>query len=281
MTIRIAAVQMDIALHDAEANVRRVIERIDRFGDGHHLMVFPECCTAGYGFDDRRTAVDAAWTLDDDRWAPVFRAAAVRDVAVTIGTLHRDGDRLYNAAMLIADGRIVGHYRKTHLPHLGVDRFVDRGDVGFPVFKVPGVDLRVGMGICYDSSFPEPMRALALAGADVIALGTNWPVAASRTAEVVPAARSMENHCYFVAANRVGSENGFEFCGRSSITGPDGVVLALCDDDSETVLSAEIDVEVARNKQIQRTPGKHVIDRFGDRRPELYEALVRRGEPPG
>ena len=120
------------------------------------------------------------------------------------------------------------------------------------------------------------MRLLGLAGADVIALGTNWPAAAKRTAEVVPPARSMENHLFFVAANRVGKERGFEFCGYSSICGPDGEVLAAADHQEETMLLADINPELARNKRIERTPGKHVIDRFADRRPEFYGALTDR-----
>ncbi len=133
--------------------------------------------------------------------------------------------------------------------------------------------MKVGLAICYDCSFPEPIRLLGLGGADIIALGTNWPVAASRTADLVPAARSMENHLFFVAANRVGKENGFQFCGRSSICGPDGKVFASVQDDREVMLLADIDPLLARNKKIERTPGAHVIDRFADRRPEFYKGL--------
>jgi len=109
-----------------------------------------------------------------------------------------------------------------------------------------------------------------LAGADVIALPTNWPIAAKRTAEIVPPARSIENHLYFAAANRVGTERGFQYCGMSSIHGPDGIELARAVGDEETVLFAEIDLAHARNKRIERTPGAHSIDRFADRQPDFY-----------
>ncbi|MEM9825657.1 MAG: nitrilase-related carbon-nitrogen hydrolase, partial [Planctomycetota bacterium] len=99
------------------------------------------------------------------------------------------------------------------------------------------------------------------------------------TAEVVPPARSMENHYYFIAANRIGSENGFDFCGKSSICGPDGVVLASVDHAQPAMLVADVDLAAARNKRIERTAGAHVIDRMADRRPELYGEIVRpRGE---
>ena len=111
-------------------------------------------------------------------------------------------------------------------------------------------------------------------GADIIALSTNWPNEGIRTPAIVPPARSLENHLFFVAANRVGSENGCGFCGRSSICGPDGVVLASSDDDTEIMLLARIDPSAARNKQIERAAGSHRIDRFADRRPEFYGPIV-------
>ena len=160
-----------------------------------------------------------------------------------------------------------------HLPNLGVDRFVDRGEIPYQTFAAK--DARVGMAICYDCSFPEPMRVLALAGADIIALGTNWPEPAQRTAAIVPPARSMENHLFFLAANRVGEENGFRFFGCSSICGPDGVVLASTDTDEELILTAEIDLAQARNKRIERTEGRHSIDRFADRCPQFYRNIVQ------
>ncbi len=123
------------------------------------------------------------------------------------------------------------------------------------------------------------MRLLALHGADVIALGTNWPVGAAHTAKIVPPGRSMENHLFFAAANRIGEENGFAFCGCSSICGPDGIVLAATDSDDAIMLLAEIDPAQARNKQIERVPGKHVIHRFNDRRPEFYGQIAEPWPP--
>jgi predicted amidohydrolase len=155
-----------------------------------------------------------------------------------------------------------------------VERYVDRGEIPYQAYTLSGSGSRVGMGICNDSSFPEPMRVHGLDGADIIALGTNWPVAASRTAEIVPPARSMENHLFFVAANRIGRERGFDFCGISSICGPDGVELARAAGVEPTVLLAEVDLRAARNKRIERTPGKHVIDRFADRRPQFYDTII-------
>jgi 5-aminopentanamidase len=85
----------------------------------------------------------------------------------------------------------------------------------------------------------------------------------------------MENAVYFAAANRVGDERGFRFIGLSRICGPNGATLAASEDDSETILYAEIDVELSRNKRVVREVGRHAIDRLADRRPELYGPLVQ------
>jgi predicted amidohydrolase len=133
--------------------------------------------------------------------------------------------------------------------------------------------LRVGMNICYDSAFPEAARCLALLGADLIALPTNWPPGAECMAQHAIRTRAMENAVYYAAVNRVGEERGFRFIGLSSICGPNGDVLAESSGTEEEILYAEIDPARARRKRIVRVPDKHEIDRFADRRPEMYGPL--------
>lgn len=272
----LACVQTDVQFAAVEANLRTVIDTLERLGRQQvELAVFPECMLTGYAFDSRSEAAAVAIGETGPEISEIIAASQRTGVALTLGTLLTDADRLFNAALLIDGSGIVGRYHKVHLPHLGVDRYVDRGEIPYQAYTLPSSGARVGMGICYDCSFPEAMRVLGLDGADIIALGTNWPVAAARTAEIVPPARSMENHLFFVAANRIGRERGFDFCGLSSICGPDGVELARAAAEP-TVLLADVDLEAARNKRIERTPGKHVIDRFADRRPEFYDRITNR-----
>lgn len=272
--MRVAAAQMDVKLGEVEANLAAAIGWIGRAADaGADLVVLPECVLTGYCFDSREEAMPHARAIDDPLWQRVREACgAGRETYAVLGFLEQAGGALYNASALVGPAGVVASYRKIHLPHLGVDRFVDCGERPYAVHRAG--EMQVGLAICYDSSFPEPMRVLGLEKADVIALATNWPNAARRTAEIVPPARSMENHLYFVAANRVGRERSFHFCGLSSICGPDGVELTRAVGDEETLLVAEIDLATARNKRIERTAGSHVIDRFADRRPEFYGKLT-------
>src|SRR5207247_8730803 len=106
--------------------------------------------------------------------------------------------------------------------------------------------LRAGMNICYDGSFPESSRVLALLGADLVVLPTNWPEAARKTAELLVPARALENHVYYAAVNRVGAEGGFRFIGQSRLVHCGGDLMAVCDHDREASLFAPIDPEKAR-----------------------------------
>jgi predicted amidohydrolase len=179
---------------------------------------------------------------------------------------------MYNSCVLVGPMGLIGSYRKIHLPFLGVDRFTTPGDRPFRVWDIDG--LRLGLNICYDGSFPESARTMALDGADLIALPTNWPPGSECASQHMIATRAMENTIYYAAVNRVGVERGFAFIGGSRICDPTGNTLAAAEGVDETMLIAEIDVTKARNKRLVRVPGKHEINRIADRRPELYSRLT-------
>jgi len=270
----IAVVQMDIAIGQLDANrvsiARWLAEAAQR---GARLVVFPECALSGYCFTSADEARQSAVALDDARLGALIDDCRRLDVWAIVGLLEADGPHLRNTLVVLSRGGIAGRYRKTHLPRLGVDRFVTAGDDAAVVVDVDG--LRVGLGICYDCSFPESARVSALAGADLIALGTNWPTTAMSTARYIPNARALENHVYYAVASRVGHERGFDFIGHSRICEPFGETLALADHQREAILVADIDPNIARKKHLVRFQGKHEIDRMADRRPELYTRIVQ------
>lgn len=271
--MKIAGVQMDVVFGDREANLARIIERLhETSAAGAGLTIFPECSLPGYCFESIEEARQHAEPIPGPctlRLAGVCKQLATYAV---VGLLESDGERVFNAAALLGPEGVVGSYRKVHLPYLGVDRFTTPGDRPFGVHAAG--DVRVGMSICYDAGFPEAARVLALEGADVVVLPTNWPPGSECTADYVINARALENNIYYAAVNRVGSERGFKFIGKSKICGPRGNVLAEAPHERETILYAEIDPAFARQKHIVRVPGKHEIDRFADRRPELYRKIL-------
>lgn len=254
--MRLALVQTDVLHGDPEANLAAVLAH--HAGIDADLVVFPECAITGYGV---RNADEARQIAID----PSFLDPLVGK-GVLVGALQREGNHVYNVATLFLPDGSRHEYRKTHLPLMGADRFCAPGDRLEPVDTPWG---RVGVLICFDLRFPEPARTLALRGADLTLVPTNWPEGAEVSADHIAIARAAENRVFVATCNRVGEERGFRFIGRSKIVGIDGGVIAATEGEA-TVLTADLDLEQARGKRRIVIPGEYETDAFA-RRPELYD----------
>lgn len=270
--MKIACVQTDVIFKDINANLSSLEATVrSEVNQGTELTVFPECYSTGYCFDSLAEAMEFSESVPGPSTDRVAKLCAELKTYVVFGMLEKSGEDLFNVAVLIGPDGLIGCYRKVHLPYLGVDRFTTPGDQPFEVFEAAGV--RIGMLICYDGGFPEAARVLSIRGADLIVLPTNWPPGGSYMAEFSINCRAMENGIYFAAVNRIGTENGFSFIGKSRICSPVGATINSIDDASPGILRTEIDPMIARTKRIVRVPGKHLIDRMADRRPEMYAAI--------
>jgi len=274
--MRVAVAQMEPRLAETERNLDAALERLEEaVAAGAQLLVLPECAIPGYMFDSAEEALPYAEEIPGPTTEAFERECARLGVHAITGLLERDSDTLYNAAILVGPEGLIGSYRKTHLPFLGVDRFVTPGDE----FKVFDTALgRIGLIICYDLRFPEVTRTLALQGADMVALPTNFPMAAKLQCDVIAPARAAENRIYLLLANRVGKERWGEFCGWSQIVDPYGMRLAEAGETEEALLVADVEIEKARDKDYV-VPGEYELYLFGHRRPELYGALVEDQSP--
>jgi predicted amidohydrolase len=282
-TLRVAACQIDPQLGEVEANLERIARAVaDAAAAGAVLAVLPEAAVTGYAFtslDEGRAVARRAGVVAGEAIAGL---AETHRMTVICGTLEAQGDEVFNVALMATpDGRRYT-YRKMHLPFLGIDRFATPGPDAPSVVEVNG--LRIGVLICYDLRFPEAARMCALDGADLIALPTNWPVGVDFHPGIFAPARAAENHCYLLACDRVGTERGVTFIGRSSLFDFDGHQLAVASDANEELLLGEIDPDAARQTHVRRRPGEHEWDTVADRRPGLYgrllEPAVDRQHPP-
>lgn len=271
---KVAGVQMDIQFAESDANLEKMHLRLkETTAAGAQLTVFPECTTTGYCFLSLEEALPFAEAPDGPTFDRVLSMCRELDTHTIFGYLELAGEVIYNALTLVGPHGALGHYRKVHLPHLGIDRFTKPGDRHFAVHETQLG--RIGMNICYDSSFPEAARVLTIQGADLICLPTNWPPTSGLTADVIPNARALENHVYFMAINRVGTERDFEFIGKSKICDPRGASLAFADHANEEILYADIDPELSRRKHLVSIPGEHEVHRMNDRRPDVYDPIVK------
>jgi predicted amidohydrolase len=271
-TTNIACAQIDCVLGDPKTNLDKITSTIRSAAERDaKLVMFPECALTGYAYNSLDEAIPFAERLDgpsSEAFAEVCQATGAYAV---VGFIEADGDKFYNAAMLVGPDGTVGGYRKVHLPFIGIDRFLTPGDRQFEVFDLPFG--KVGLNICYDISFPEAARVLKLMGAELIALITNWPEAAWRSPEFVAQTRALENHVFFAATDRVGSERGWKFIGRSKIIDCNGDTLAEAGVEDEELLIAAIEFQQANHNRIVNVPGAYEVDRARDRRPGHYSLI--------
>ncbi len=182
----------------------------------------------------------------------------------------------YNTAAVIdADGKFLGKYRKTHIPQVDpgfYEKFFFKpGDLGYPVFHTAYVKL--GVYICYDRHFPEGWRALALNGAEYIVNPSATVAGLSKYLwELEQPASAAANGVFIGAINRVGKEAPWaermgEFYGSSYIVNPLGKIEAQASYDKDELLVHEIDLDMIR--QVRNT-----WQFFRDRRPDQYGPLV-------
>ena len=270
---KVALVQMKPVFADLNANLQFALSKLQHASEeGAALVVFPECALSGYVFDTYEEAMQHADAIPGIATAALASACKRLNLFVVIGMLEKDGIDLYNSAVVIGPEGIIAKYRKCHLPFVGLDRFTKTGS------ELCIVDLpfaKAGVLICYDLRFPEAVRSLALQGADVLILPTNWPSGSENNPDFLTRARAVENRMYVLACDRVGKEQGAEFIGRSQAVAPNGTVLGEADGTSEAVLYVEIDPELARKKRTVNIPGVYEFDAIADRRPELYGELTK------
>ena len=267
--MNIALVQQK-AGHDKQDNVRRGLDALDRaVAGGAQVICFAELaferfypqCRATAGFEDKAEPVPGPIT---EQFAERARR---HGVVVVLNLFERDGDRCYDSSPVIdADGTLLGKTRMVHITEY--DRFHEQGyytpgDTGAPVYETSAG--RVGVSICYDRHYPEYMRALAVAGAELVVVPQagsvgEWP---DGLYEAEMRVAAFQNGYYVALCNRVGEEERLTFAGESFVCAPDGVVTARAGTGTEEILFAEIDRECLRTS--------HARQLFlRDRRPDLY-----------
>jgi N-carbamoylputrescine amidase len=209
-------------------------------------------------------------------------AALARELGVVlpVSFFERAGQAQFNSlAMVDADGRVLGIYRKSHIPQgPGYEEkfYFSPGDTGFRVWDTAFG--RIGAAICWDQWFPEAARAMALQGAELLlyptAIGSEPPAPGYDSQphwETVMRGHVAANILPLVASNRIGTETqdgvSVTFYGSSFVAGPTGEILAKAPRDAEAVVTATVDLDAAG--ELRRSWGV-----FRDRRPDLYRALL-------
>ncbi len=234
------------------------------------VIVLPELCTNGYSFLTKEEAYKQA--EESAIVANFFQPFSNKKNSVIIaGFAEKEGEDVYNSAIVVLPFTNYEVYRKTHL-FFKEQLCFSSGNTGFKVIEHPNKDCKIGIMICYDWRFPESARTLALQGADIIACPANL---VTSVWEIGMKSRALENAVFVAVANRCGTEvrtleNNEEqkltFTGKSVLYDTMGAHLCQATTGTDEILTFTIDTKVARNKTFNA-----YNDIFNDRNPSLYK----------
>jgi predicted amidohydrolase len=271
--MRIALVQQD-ATQDKAANIARGLRAFDAAARaGAELVCYAEL--AFEPFYPQNPARPDVGTLAEAVPGPLTDAFAAKarelGVVAVLNLFERAGDRTFDCSPVIdADGTLLGRPRMIHITEYACfheQGYYAPGDQGAPVYSTKAG--RIGVAICYDRHYPEYMRALAVAGADLVVVPQagsvgEWPEGLYE-AEMRVAA--FQNGYFVALCNRVGKEERLTFAGESFVCDPNGVVVARAKQGDSEILFADIDFQKNAESQARKLFMR-------DRRPELYAGWI-------
>lgn len=281
--VTVACLQFEPKIGDLSANCATGLAMIEEAAAaGANMVVLPELSDSGYVFETRAEAFALSGTAAESDtvqgWAEIARGHGLHIIG---GFCEREGSKLFNSAAVVGPDGLIGVYRKTHLWD-AENLWFDPGDRGYPVFATPLG--RIGVLVCYDGWFPEAWRLLAMQGADIVCVPTNWVPMPSQP-KTLPAMSNMlcmgaahSNSFCVAAACRVGTERGQPFIGQSLIVNHEGwPVAGPASEDATEMLTARLNLADARRKR--RLNDFNQLLR--DRRTDLYGEMLGTDAQPG
>lgn len=288
--VKVAALQFSCS-RDVQENINKAEKMVREAADNDaNIILLPELFERQYFCQEKRyDYYDYALPLEKNPAVNRFKEVAKElGVVIPVSFYERDIDRLFNTvAMIDADGRVLGIYRKTHIPddHFYQEKFYfTPGDTGYKVF-----DTRfgcIGVGICWDQWFPETARCMAVQGAEMLlyptAIGSEpiLDVDSSGHWRRVMQGHAAANLMPVVTANRIGVEtvepckenagqsSSLDFYGCSFIADATGDIIASAKQE-ETILYGEFDLDALKEDRLS-------WGLFRDRRPETYVIMTKK-----
>lgn len=286
--VKVSAIQIQVS-NCLEDNLNKVETKIrEAARNGANIILLPELFERQYFCQERRYEyyAYAKETLDNDAVKMALELSRELNILILASFYELSGNSTYNTLAYVEDGKLLGTYRKTHIPddHYYQEKFYfTPGNTGFKVFDTKYG--RIGAGICWDQWFPETARCLALNGAELIffptAIGSEpiLNVDSSSHWQRVMMGHAAANIVPVIAANRIGLEtvepcveNGnqsssLNFYGSSFMTDEKGEIVTSASRDKEEILYHEYDLDKIREDRL-------AWGLFRDRRPDTYRIMV-------
>lgn len=260
--IKIAAIQMESITGSKEQNIDKAEQLIRKAaGEKARIICLPELFLTGYNLSSDEFHQLAEGT--DGPMANYFSKLTAELGILLLAPFpekSEDGGSLYNSAILIDAGTVKGVHRKVYL----------WGDSEKSIFE-PGNQFQtfhcswgnIGILICADAEYPEPPRILAMKGAEILLVPSVWSMQAKPRWDIFLPAAALSNLCYLVGANTYGNGVRGGNCGNSKILDPYGQLICEAPMDEESLLTAEVDLELIRKARKE-------LPYFKDFRKDIY-----------
>jgi N-carbamoylputrescine amidase len=261
-----------------KANIEHQMKFVEEAAEkGVQMLCFQEIFTTPYFCAEQETKwYEAVEKIPDGPTVQMMQSVAKEHGMVLIVPIYEEemsGIYYNSAAVIDADGKYLGKYRKNHIPHVAPgfwEKFYFRpGNLGYPCFDTAFA--RIGVYICYDRHFPEGARALGLNGAEIIFNPSATVAGLSEYLwKLEQPAHAVANGYFVGAINRVGHEEPWdigEFYGQSYFCDPRGQMLAEASRDRDELVVADLDMDLIREV-------RNTWQFFRDRRPDSYDSLV-------
>ena len=260
------------------ANIEKHVKMIeDAAKQGVQILCMQEVFTTPYFCAEQQTRwYEAVEKVPDGPTVKLMQEVARKHGMVIIVPIYEEeiaGIHYNTAAVIDADGKYLGKYRKNHIPHVAPgfwEKFYFKpGNLGYPAFDTAYA--RIGVYICYDRHFPEGARILGLNGAEIVFNPSATVAGLSEYLwKLEQPAHAVANGYFIGAINRVGHEQPWdigEFYGQSYFCNPRGQLIAEAPRDKDALVVADLDLDMIREV-------RNTWQFFRDRRPESYEMLV-------
>ncbi len=265
MEILLGFCQFNVYWGDKERNFKKVESLFSQLKDNNSLkiIVLPELFSTGYLFLDRKEIFNLSEKVEGETYHFLKYLAKNYNSIIAGGFLEKENNNFYNSSLVVAPDGSYLLYRKIHLFKDEKDFFA-KGNLKLGIFEYN--NLKIGTLICFDYFFPEAARTLAIKGAEIICHPSNLILP---YAPLITQVRALENHIFWILANRIGIEKRgdkeLRFLGKSQIVSPKGEILIKVENE-ETLKLVKVNINEAKDKKVTDKN-----DLFFDRRTEFYE----------
>jgi N-carbamoylputrescine amidase len=268
--MRIAGIQISSG-KDVERNLQRAVEMAHVAAEKKAAIIcYPELfLTPWFPRREERSLLSWAQDAAGEQLQQFQSVSESTKTVLIVPFFESSADKYYNSTAVIDSGKLIGIYRKIHVPNLPLYReqfYFSSGDAGFPVFETS--QGKIGVQICWDNLFPEGARILALKGAEIIFSPTAASLKSHTLWERAITANAFANNLFIFRVNRVGQEEGISFYGRSFCANPWGEMASELAGGKEAIVLA--DIELSERKEASETWGF-----LSYRKPGDYGELVK------